>query len=434
MNCDTSTAINEAMDAIEYLPESDNISRARATMALGLAYSFSDKTDKAIQQYNSAKQMAMAGENRFLTASISEAQALSLTYQGRLHQAADCYRQIINEGYGEEVLRYPSSGVGHIGLAEICLEQNELQTANDYLDRGLALCQSSGVGYNLMIARCIQARLLLALGDLEGSVNKLNEVEELIDRERPSHLAFHIGWYQVRLRLLLHDTEKAVYWAETIPDIIRDKMPDKKLPAAFYEIQRISKAKVCLKQKKYSEVLKIFPEVYSTASEAGRIMRIVEISLLKALAEQAKGNTRDSLAMLGDSLNLARPGEYVRLFLDEGEPAIELLKTYSKSEENPSVLRAYSKKIIQACFDPGLKRNTTLTPRMIDSGMVDPLTDREVEVLSMIADGLSNQDIAGRLFLAIGTIKKHINNIYAKLAVNKRTKAVARAKELGIIE
>jgi LuxR family maltose regulon positive regulatory protein len=436
MQYDSTTTIKEARMALKYLPESDMISRARVTMALGLAYGFDGKTTESIKEYKKANDLALAAGNHFLAASILGALALALVYQGRLHQAANYYRQIIDLDPGQEISRFPPASIGYIGLAEICLEWNKLEAAEENLTKGLQLCQSGDIGYYLFTGYCIQARLKFALGDVEGSRNLLVRVEELFNSEHPSHLAFHIGWYQVRLWSLLDDLDKAEYWAQTIPDMIKERMPGGKLPPALDEIQQILRAKIFLEQGKNKQVLEIFDAVCTKAETAGRIARVVEISLLKALALNFQGKTTEAFILLERSLSLTRSGGYIRLFLDEGAPMQELLSAYFQDINNPARIRQYAKTIIEA-FDK--EKRTAVTElsyplsKFETNVSFELLTRRELEILILIADGLSNQDIATKLCLATGTIKKHINNIYGKMQVSKRTQAVARARDLGLL-
>ncbi len=143
-------AIEEAREALTYLPEDDLTSRARANRALGVAYGSIGDTNKAIQKYSQAKALALAAENHFLAAEIISQLASAHVHQGRLRRAAQSYQEIID--LVDPVSQFPPAGMGYIGLADILLEWNDLDAVEDYVDRGIALCRRGGIGYSLHTA------------------------------------------------------------------------------------------------------------------------------------------------------------------------------------------------------------------------------------------------------------------------------------------
>lgn len=176
------------------------------------------------------------------------------------------------------------------------------------------------------------------------------------------------------------------------------------------------------------------------AAEAGG-WRHYEIAflVLQAVACKGCGKAPQALDALQRSLAFAEPEGYMRTFVEEGAPMAELLRQFIKAQqkENPSsVLRNYALKLL-AAFPPeqapaAIQTHKTATA-LPASYLVDPLSERELEILKLVAEGLSNQQIGRKLFLATSTVKRHVNNIYAKLDVHSRTQAVAKGKELNIL-
>jgi LuxR family maltose regulon positive regulatory protein len=154
--------------------------------------------------------------------------------------------------------------------------------------------------------------------------------------------------------------------------------------------------------------------------------------VLQAAAYHAAGDEETAVRLLGEGLTLAEPGGFIRLFVDEGRPMAELLMRI-KDQVQPQVgrrMRAYVGKLL-AAFGEQINVHSS-TPN--SDPLVEPLSKRELEVLQLIAQGLSNREIGEKLFLALSTVKGHNRNIYGKLAVQRRTEAVARARELGLVQ
>jgi LuxR family maltose regulon positive regulatory protein len=159
----------------------------------------------------------------------------------------------------------------------------------------------------------------------------------------------------------------------------------------------------------------------------------IEILSLQALALQARGDLTAALAALTSALALAAPEGYIRLFVDEGAPMAALLREAHARGIIPvyvaQLLAAFSRTEGRGLRTESI--HSVLSPQ--SSALVEPLSERELEVLRLIADGHSNQSIADRLIIAVGTVKKHINNIYGKLDVQSRTQALARARALHLL-
>jgi LuxR family maltose regulon positive regulatory protein len=172
------------------------------------------------------------------------------------------------------------------------------------------------------------------------------------------------------------------------------------------------------------------------AEAAGQIGNVIELLTLQALALEAQGESVQATTTLHRALTLAEPEGYIRTFVDEGEPMRRLIADCrswieKQSHSEAQKLIAYAGRLLTA-FP---QAESAPLPAIIHqpSKLVEPLSERELEVLRLIADGFSNAEIGAKLFIAVGTVKRHINNIYGKLDVQSRTQAVARARELGLL-
>jgi LuxR family maltose regulon positive regulatory protein len=186
-------------------------------------------------------------------------------------------------------------------------------------------------------------------------------------------------------------------------------------------------------------VLEIAARLLPQAEAGGRLGHALEIGLLKALALHAQGDLLAALQALQPLLELAEPEGYVRLFLETGEPAKSLLKFASTRLQDDRLI-AYVDKLLLA-FE-GVAQNlqsSSLQPSNFQpstsqpSTLIEPLTERELDVLRLLAEGHSNQEIAARMVVSLNTVKKHTSNLYSKLEVTSRTQAIARARDLGLL-
>ena len=182
---------------------------------------------------------------------------------------------------------------------------------------------------------------------------------------------------------------------------------------------------------KRSQAAALLERVRIRAEDAGRHGRALEAQLLLALADQASGKETQAVERLARVLAQAEPEGYVRLFIDEGAPVVKLL--YKLTTQTTAHLQDYAERLIAAYFHEEAERQVFQAKPLHGDALIEPLSKREIEVLHLMADGCGNKEIASQLFISIGTVKRHIVNIFRKLDASNRTQAVAIARELDII-
>jgi LuxR family maltose regulon positive regulatory protein len=207
----------------------------------------------------------------------------------------------------------------------------------------------------------------------------------------------------------------------------------------LHKYEHLVLARLLIAQGQPEEALALLQPLLSR-QELNRL--VIEVQALRALALQAQGNVAQAMAALEHALSLAEPGGYVRMFVDEGPPMARLLYEAAARGIAPE----YAGRLL-AAFDLETKderRKTKLSPLSFvlgpsspalgeDERLVEPLSERELEVLRLVAEGLSNREIAARLLISLSTVKGHTANIYGKLCVHSRIQAVARARDLGLL-
>jgi LuxR family maltose regulon positive regulatory protein len=224
--------------------------------------------------------------------------------------------------------------------------------------------------------------------------------------------------FRVRLWLAQKNDKAAIDWAKKYEN------PDTGSDFSYLrESEHLALVRVRMLQNEFGDALGIIHKLLAAAKDAGRIGSLVEMFVLQAVLYQSMNDIPKALDALQQALEIARPEDYLRVFLDEGKPVIELLRhAGSKGIESQYVATILAE--VRQESDGSVHENQPL---------IDPLSEREIEILRLLADGFSNQEIAERLIIAVGTVKAHTVNIYRKLNVNSRMQAVARARELNIL-
>jgi LuxR family maltose regulon positive regulatory protein len=381
---------------------------------------------------------AVGGLTLMLGAMNNLAQA-QLT-RGKLNQAAGNYRQalqLVNEFERQSDGPMPAAAYVHLGLGDLLRERNELDEAALHLTRGIELSQQwhQGLGDTLCDSYIFQTRLKQALGDIAGALEAIWQAEQLpqayqdvprfggpVDARRAElQLAQAIPnavTPDLRRLAAVEDWAEAYGLADDDPIVSLDD-----------EIRNIVFARFLLAKDKYDRAFHVLSRLLQSAESYGRTGSVITISILQSLAQQARGNTEQALLSLAQALLLAEPENYVRVFLDEGRPMARLLYEAAANGIAPE----YAGRLL-AQFPAGEEAQAPAPQHQLTPTLVEPLSKRELEVMQLIAAGQSNAEIAQSLYISVGTVKNHAKNIYSKLNVHSRAQAIARTRELGLIE
>jgi LuxR family transcriptional regulator, maltose regulon positive regulatory protein len=427
------TMLVQSRRALEYL-DPDNLSlRANANWTLGYAYLFQGDRPAAGRALAEAIALSQASGDVF-TSILATIGLGNLQEAGnQLQRAAETYQRVVQMA-GDQPIQIVYEA--HLGLARILCEWNDLAAAEQHGQQSLQLArQYDRVIDRFVVSEVFLARLKLAQGDVAGAAALLAEADQ---SARQQNFVFRIPEVAAALVLTLlrqGHVAAAAALAQTYP-----------LP--------LSQARVYLAQGNPSAALAVLAPWRQQVEARGWEDERLKVLLLQALAHQAQGEKDQAVQLLAYALALAEPGGFVRIFVDEGAPVAELLTRLNDAAQPTAALRshaqhaaglsdggsmrAYGHKLLAAFGMPADTHPSHLpTPQVRESvshqPLIEPLSQRELEVLQLIAQGQSNHEISEQLFLALDTVKGHNRRIYDKLHVQRRTEAVARARELGLL-
>ncbi len=394
--------------ALEYLDPNNLAFRTTAHWTLGFAYLLLGDRAAARRALTSAISLSQASGDIFTTilatiglGNVQEADnQLSLaaeTYQRVLQLAGDQPLQIIYEA--------------HLGLARVLYEWNDLEAALAHGRQSLHLArQYERVIDRFVLCEVLLARLQLAQGDVAGAAALLAEASQSARQQNFVYRIPEVAAAQVLTLLRQGHLAAAAQLAQTHG-----------LP--------LSQARVHLAQGDPSAALAVLEPWRRQVEAKGWQDERLKVMVLQAVALQAHGEQDQAVHLLCDALALAEPGGFIRLFVDEGRPMAHLLSEAAAI----GMLPDYLGKLLAVCEAEEQQREDTSSLPPPAQPLIEPLSQRELEVLQLMAQGLSNQEMSERLFLALDTVKGHNRKIFGKLQVQRRTEAVARARELGLL-
>ncbi len=411
-----------AARALQDLPEIDHHYRANIHHTMGDAYRHVGRWQEARAHYHEVLALVQDPAFRLRSTHVYGALADVELRQGKLRDAASYWDKslsIIEERdfWGE--LPMPLTGWVYVRMAEIHYEWNDLQKAADFVKRGLELADLGGVVQTLIVGYLIAGRLQLSRGDAETAANYLERARPLIENAQFFHWLGRFERLQTDLWLAQEKLRTAVNWSDQrLSDGTLENRPQNEL--TYMAVARtlfVKGDRAALQQ-----ALTLLEQLEQSAGLEGRTAIQIESLALQALTYQKRGEDAKAMTILEQALRMAEPEGYIRLFADLGLPMVRLLQKAHTREVMPT----YVALLLAAFGDDWLAVERRPLP--------EPLTNREAEILKLIAAGLTNREIATQLFISAETVKKHAGNIYGKLNVTSRTEAAAIARELELLD
>jgi LuxR family transcriptional regulator, maltose regulon positive regulatory protein len=419
---DSPGTVQHAQRALELAPEDDHLCRAGASGLLGLASWGNGDLEAAHRAYSEcAAGLRRAGHVADVLGCAIALADIRIA-QGRLAEAMRTYEQALQlvPEQGGQVLR-GTAGL-HVGLSELYLERGDLHAATQHLLQSQDLGEHTGLPQHRYRWRVAMARVREAERNLGGALDLLNEAERLYVSDffpnvRP------VPALKARVWIAQGRFGEAFGWAREQGLSVDDDL------SYLREFEHITLARALVAryqderaERSIHEATRLLERLLPAAEAGDRTGRVIEILVLRARARQALGDIPAALGSLDRAVTLAEPEGYVRVFADEGPAMASLLRAVAKQ----GIRRNYVRRLLEAASGPEHSSPT-------EQALIDPLSERELDVLRLLGTELDGPAIARELMVSLNTMRTHTKNIYAKLAVTNRRAAVRRAAELGLL-
>ena len=439
---DVASTMTHARHVLAVAREGDDFLRGAASSLLGLAFWTSGDLETALRMYSDG--MAHLQRIGFISDVIGGSVTLAdiRITQGRLREAMSVFERGLQLAttQGGHALR--GAADMHVGMSQIYRERNELDTAAQHLLKSKELGDLNGLPKNPYRWRVAMARIREAHGDLDGALDLLDEAEPLYLSDFSPNVRPILA-LKARVWVGQGRLNRALDWARAHGLSAEDNV------SYLREFEHLTFVRILLAQYKSDhtdssihKAIWLLERLRKAAEEGGRMGSVIEILVGQAIAYQLQDDIPAALAALERALRLAEPEGYVRIFLDEGAGMEHLLHEAAKRGTLPD----YTRKLLEAFEAEGQTSEASAAnadaaslsePRGHSSPasqpLIEPLTERELEVLRLFKTELSGPEIARELVIGLSTVRTHTKSIYSKLGVNSRRVAVQRAAELGLI-
>lgn len=424
-------AIELCRQALKLLPNDDLLMLAFATYFLGHGKLSIGHMKEAIEAFKQAGDLGFEADNLLIALHAMGNVSRVQIRVGHLNAAAETSQSILQITSDRSIQAWPAAGAAYYGLSRVYYEWNDLESAERYSRLGIESGQRGGLtGLELSSLKML-AYTLQAKHDTSGANQVLGQAAEITEKhQHPLDTADAAAW-KTRLKLWQGKKEEAIRWANTSNLSVEDV----ELHHAVEE-RYLTLARVRIAQKQSESLVELLDRLQQSAESDERTGSLIEILVLRALTRQLERDRLGALKDLEHALNLAEKEGYVRIFIDEGEPMrwmldeyqLELGQKVSSGIENSSmILMDYVERLLAVLSQQG--HPSTQETKVL----IEPLSDRELTILRLIASGRTNKEIAELLVIAVSTVKSHINHLYGKLGANRRTQAIAIAQDLGLL-
>lgn len=410
---DLKQTITLSRRALALIPETASDPRSALFLNLGMAYWQSGQIVEAQETFSEAQETARQTQNHHIRLLAIGFLGMVEGAQGRLHKAAELLHAAL--AWGSD---YPASALPHLVLGALLYEWNELEQATTHLQKAITLARRSGNSELESGAQRQWALLKQALGDDTAAWTALALAESAAGDHAPQITRARNDATTVVIALSQNDLQTAKRRIE--------QMPAAASASIFYVPFALAPARLHLAQGNKTAAAAYLVGEYAKADQSGWRYAQIEIRLLQTLAA---ATSNEALVILTDALSMAQPEGFMRIFLDKGQKLIPFLHMAAGKQ----VLSDYTRSLLEL-FEAAIPLSSTSPPSTTgSSGLVEAVSEREIEVLQLLAGGRTYQEIAQAMFVSVNTVKSHLKSIYGKLGVHSRREAVARARVLHLI-
>ena len=422
-----------AEQALQQLPPGDYM-RGWTSTALGGAYWGRGDVLAAQAAFTAAQTVALQHGYRFLAVPPACYVGMQWVKRGKLDDALRTYREAAELAIGADGRQLPVAGFPNVKIGDVLRERNELEAASRHLHMGVEQCVQLGHPDVLADGYAALARLQLTLGDLDAALATLQNADQVAGRSPVD--PFVRCWLdecRVRLWISAKNLAAASQWAQASGLTVEGEL------SYHFDLHHLNLARVLVAEGlagasgSLKPALGLLERLLTAAEAAGWINEAIKTLVLQALAFQGVGSRPAALNALGRALSLAEPGGYIRVFIDEGVSMQRLLSDgWLREAEKSSPLHGYVERLLAASAEASRPARPDATRHKAEAP-IEPLSERELEILRLLNLSLTSTEISERLYISVSTVRTHIKNIYSKLNANRRVEALRRAAELGLI-
>ncbi len=422
---DIPNTIKYARQALDLLPSDDHVQRAIPRALLSLGYWSTGELDSAYQMLSDSMDAFLASGSVLLAITGVFAMADMRITQGRLHEAIQLYQDALQLVNNSDDPTMRGKGNLHLGLSELYREQGDEEIADQHWQAIPPLNE---------LDLAFQQRWAVAQAQAEQRQGNFAAAHKLFDEAIRRTQQVHIAdlkpaaAMKARLFIVQGDLAAAGAWAREHNLSTDDAL------SFLHEYEHITLARLRIAEGALDEALGLLGRLGVSAEKGGRIGSLIEIQILQSLAHYAQGNMAQAVDLLATALISAEPQSYIQLFVAEGQPVAKLLGTLSDEidthfDTNAPRMQAYIQRLL-AAFSGS---QPIPPPSESEQTLIDPLSERELDVLRLLTTELSGPQIANELMVSLNTLRTHNKNIYSKLGVNSRRAAVRRAQDLNLL-
>jgi LuxR family maltose regulon positive regulatory protein len=427
VNQQNAQAIERCKEVLQIISLDDTFTQSVATFILVSAYNASGQVEAALRQYPQMIQLCHRAGNLMMEMKAIMDYSVLLFYQGKLNEAKALLNQTLTSTREKGLDEIPAVGNLHMGLGRILFEQNYLDEAEYNYKRSIDLLERGG-GMDLVVAAHLHMTHVFQARGLSDEANARFELIRQITSGKEDHFEGDaVPAHRAMIDLRQGRLDSAEQWAKSV--LVQTEV----LPAWLVEFQEMVLFRVLVtlgterNDTAYLEqALPLLHKFITYMQEKGHIRDVVRGQISLAIAQQALGDLPAAVETLQSALSLSASEGYIRSFVDGGEPMLKLLRRL-----RPDGYQAqYVSQLISVIQD-----ELRIEPQFQkgEQPLIEPLSERELEVLRLLPTSLTSNEIADELYIAVSTVRSHIKNIYGKLGVHRRNEAVIQAKELGLI-
>lgn len=428
-----------ASRALELLPDEALMIRSLAILARGVAQFWLGQLGESRPNLEEAVDIGLAAGNMAVALVAMGCQVQTEVRLGKLRKASELYDRARQQGTIEGIAMLSPTGYACAQMGEVLREWGRLPEAASLLKEGIRLCRQAGAPENAIEGQMILARVLLAAGDASGAAEQIAHGES--DLMAWLTLGGNLQYrgimpaliQRARYWLATREVAKAAGWLEESGIwFVEDHTPEA-------DERFLLLARVLMAREQAGEAMRLLDRLLPVFERDEWLRATIEALVLLSIASWSRGERAQAVSTLSRALRLAEPEGYQRIFLDDGGRLLELLREVERSGESVALAREMRAAILGEQRSPvekaieGDSRPPSTDQKSTQPGLIEPLTEREKDILGLIAGGLTNREIAAQLFLSINTIKTYTSRIYGKLGVHNRAEAVDRAHELGFL-